>query len=168
MNFFPSYSKAILISLGHFLIRVYHPIRILSQKSTNKMAETATLAIDTTAVNVDIDLLEKEQANLGKEDASLDSTLPTSCDSSQDQPSNSCDADSVEDSLGPHTENSIATIESRRVSFSNVEVRGKPSVNVIFHQGNFFRTLTFLVTCCPSQCSLACLETTPVSPRAHR
>ena len=84
------------------------------------MAEVAPLTINTTTVDVDFDLLQKEQPTIEKEDASLDATLATSCDSSQDQVGSSCDADSVQGSL----ESPIGR-ESKRVSFSNVEVRGE-------------------------------------------
>lgn len=77
------------------------------------------LNMDTKSIDVDIKLLHKEQTNTGKEDSSLDPTLPTSCDS------NSGDADSLEDSLGPPAPTAMEASESRRVSFTNVEVRGK-------------------------------------------
>lgn len=78
------------------------------------------LNMDTKSIDVDIKLLHKEQTNTGKEDSSLDPTLPTSCDS------NSGDADSLEDSLGPPAPTAMEASESRRVSFTNVEVRVFP------------------------------------------
>lgn len=96
------------------------------------MAQVAS-NLNANAVDVvDIKLLQKETTTVEKEDSSLDSTLPTSCDSSQECDSSSqvlAPAHSCDDSVGcSFASNALDDSESRRVSFSFVEVLVFPRI----------------------------------------
>lgn len=110
-------------------------------------ASIAMSSLATTMVDVDINLLRKDPILAAREDASLDATAPSSsCDFSHSTPESCSDGDSVEGSLGPtiSPSNPLEDKEqSRRVSFSNVVVRGKhkeelrryqPKEDLVAHQ----------------------------------